>query len=205
MPSPPIIAIPTTAGTGSETNGAAVVTDDATHKKLYFSHNDGRAATVILDAELTVGMPRYPTASCGMDVLTHALEAYTSNKANPFTDALGIGAIRLVVKWLPRVMADLTDLHARGQMQIASFMAASAFDSSGLGLMHATGHQITSLYGVPHGQTLATVLPHVMARCAFFDRSLHSRRCHWCTPCSLSLRATNGIPLSAHSSYWLAL
>eukprot|EP00947_MAST-08B_sp_MAST-8B-sp1_P001927 g1927.t1 len=162
-PAPPIIAIPTTSGTGSETNGAAVVTDDATHKKLYFTHPFARAKAIILDPALTVGMPAYPTACCGIDVLAHALEAFTSNKANAVSDALALGAIKIVARWLPRVMRDLKDLDARAQMQVGSYMAAAAFDSAQLGLMHATGHQLTSLYGQPHGQTLATMMPHVMA------------------------------------------
>lgn len=158
-----IVAIPTTSGTGSETNGAAVVTDDVTHKKLYFISDSARASFIVLDPKLTVGMPLYPTASCGMDVLTHAMEAFTSNRTNPYSDALAYGAIELVSKYLPAVMSDPSDLNARSQMQYASFMAAAAFDSAQLGLMHALGHQLTSLYGQPHGQTLATMMPHVMA------------------------------------------
>lgn len=146
----------------SETNGAAVVTDDVTHKKYFFSNDKGRASAIILDAKLTVGMPLYPTASCGMDVLAHALEAFTSNRTNSFSDAVAYQAIREVAVWLPAVMKNPKDIEARGHMQMASYMAAMAFDSAQLGLMHATGHQLTALYGAPHGQTLATVMPHVM-------------------------------------------
>ena len=148
-PSPKIIAIPTTSGTGSETNGAAVVTDDITHKKYFFSNDKGRATAMILDAELTVGMPLYPTASCGMDVLCHAMEAFTSNRTNPFSDAVAYKAIQDVAVWLPKVMQDPKNIEARGHMQMASYMAAMAFDSAQLGLMHATGHQLTALYGQP--------------------------------------------------------
>ena len=161
-PAPKIIAIPTTSGTGSETNGAAVVTDDVTHKKYFFSNEKGRAAAIILDPELTTGMPLYPTASCGMDVLAHALEAFSSNRTNPFSDAIAFQAIRDVAVWLPKVMADPKNIEARGHMQMASYMAAMAFDSAQLGLMHAAGHQLTALYQQPHGQTLATLMPHVM-------------------------------------------
>lgn len=159
---PKIVAVPTTSGTGSETNGACVVTDDATHKKLFFVNDAARASAIFLDPALTVGMPKYPTASCGFDVLAHALEAFTSRRTNDFSDGLALAAIKLVAHWLPKVMADPKSLEARSKMQMASFMAASAFDSAQLGLMHATGHQLTSLYGQAHGQTLATMMPHVM-------------------------------------------
>lgn len=161
---PPIIAVPSTSGTASETNGFAVVThQEATGgRKLIFGHALGKAALVILDAELTVPVPRYPTATCGMDVLTHAIEAFTASNANPYSDSIALGAIKLVSEYLPLVLAEPTNIGYRGKMHLASHMAGIAFGISGLGLVHAMGHPLSALYHQAHGQTLATMLPHVM-------------------------------------------
>lgn len=146
----------------SPQSGAARIPIKADRCAHFATCHAGRAAAIVLDPELTVGMPLYPTASCGMDVLSHALEAFSSNRTNPFSDAMAYQAIRDVAVWLPQVMSNPKNVEARGRMQMASYMAAMAFDSAQLGLMHAVGHQLTALYGQPHGQTLATVMPHVM-------------------------------------------
>jgi alcohol dehydrogenase class IV len=142
----PIIAIPTTSGTGSETNGAAVVTDDASHKKYFFVDELARAKAIVLDPTLTQGMPVYPSACCGFDVLAHAMEAFTSNRTNSISDAMAIGAIRIVAKNLVPLVKDPQNLELRAQMQMGSYMAATAFDIAQLGLIHATGHQLTAMY-----------------------------------------------------------
>ena len=98
-----------------------------------------------------------------MDVLTHAIEAFTSTAANPYADGLALQAIRLTGQWLPRAVAEGTDVEARASMQIASHLAGRAFSSGPLlGLVHATGHPVSGTFGIAHGQTLATMLPHVM-------------------------------------------
>ena len=159
----PTIAVPTTSGTASETNGGGLITRSEDHRKLIFSHPDVQPRVVVLDPVLTVGLPARVTAACGMDVVTHAVEAYTSNASNPYADGLALHAIRLTGRALPRAVANGSDLEARSSMQIASHLAGRAFSSGPLlGLVHATGHPISGTFGVAHGQTLATMLPHVM-------------------------------------------
>ena len=163
-PSIATIAVPTTSGTASETNGGGLITRLDDHRKLTFSHDDVQPKVVVLDPLLTVGLPQGATAACGMDVLTHAIEAYTSTAANPYADAMALHAIRLTGQWLPAAVADGTNIEARANMQVASHLAGRAFSSGPLlGLVHATGHPISATFGVAHGQTLATMLPHVMA------------------------------------------
>ncbi len=162
-PCVPTIAVPTTSGTASETNGGGLITRNEDHRKLTFSHPDVRPRAVVLDPILTVGLPPAATAVCGMDVLTHAIEAYTSTAANPYADGLALHAIRLTGRWLPQAVADGSDIEARASMQIASHLAGRAFSSGPLlGLVHATGHPVSGTFGAAHGQTLATMLPHVM-------------------------------------------
>ena len=162
-PCVPTVAVPTTAGTASETNGGGLITRTEDHRKLTFSHPDVRPRAVVLDPLLTVGLPPGATAVCGMDVLTHAIEAYTSTAANPYADGLALHAIRLAGQWLPQAVAVGSDVEARAWMQIASHLAGRAFSSGPLlGLVHATGHPVSGTFGAAHGQTLATMLPHVM-------------------------------------------
>ncbi len=162
-PAIPTIAVPTTSGTASETNGGGVITRIADHRKLIFSYDDVLPKVVILDPVLTVGLPAEATAACGMDALTHATEAYTSTNANPYCDAMALHAIRMTSEWLPRAVADGTDIAARANMQVASHLAGRAMSSGAkLGLVHATGHPISARFGIAHGQTLCTMMPHVM-------------------------------------------
>ncbi len=162
-PCVPTIAVPTTSGTASETNGGGLITRTEDHRKLTFSHPDVRPRAVVLDPLLTVGLPSGATAVCGMDVLTHAIEAYTSTASNPYADGLALQAIRLTGQWLPQAVAVGSDVQARASMQIASHLAGRAFSSGPLlGLVHATGHPVSGTFGAAHGQTLATMLPHIM-------------------------------------------
>ncbi len=157
------IAVPTTAGTASETNGGGLITQSTDHRKLTFGNPDVKPRVVVLDPLLTVGLPAGATAACGMDVLTHAIEALTSTKSNPYADGLALQAIRLTGEWLPRAVTDGSDVDARASMLVASHLAGRAFSSGPLlGLVHATGHPVSGTFGVAHGQTLATMLPHVM-------------------------------------------
>ena len=162
-PCVPTVAVPTTSGTASETNGGGLITRSEDHRKLTFSHPEVQPRAIVLDPLLTVGLPAGATAACGMDVLTHAIEAFTSTAANPYADGLALQAIRLTGQWLPRAVAEGTDVEARASMQIASHLAGRAFSSGPLlGLVHATGHPVSGTFGIAHGQTLATMLPHVM-------------------------------------------
>ncbi len=162
-PCVPTVAVPTTSGTASETNGGGLITRSEDHRKLTFSNPDVAPRAVVLDPSLTVGLPPGATAVCGMDVLTHAIEAYTSTAANPYADGLALHAIRLTGRWLPQAVADGSDIEARAAMQIASHLAGRAFSSGPLlGLVHATGHPVSGTFGAAHGQTLATMLPYVM-------------------------------------------
>jgi len=161
---PKIIAIPTTSGTASETNGAAVITDTTgdKHRKLIYANDASKASLIIMDPKLTVGVPRYSTATCGMDVLTHALEAFTSAGQNEYGDAIAYGSIKLVAQYLPALMNDLSNVDLRQKLQLASHMAGVAFNISSLGLVHGVGHPLSAVLNQAHGQTLATMLPHVM-------------------------------------------
>lgn len=161
---PTIIAIPTTSGTASETNGAAVITDTSggSHRKLVYDHDSSKASAILLDPELTVGVPQYPTATCGMDVLTHALEAFTAKNASEYGEAVAFGAIKLVASNLPQLVGNLSDIERRRRIQLASHMAGVAFNVNGLGIVHAMGHPLSAMYNQAHGQTLATMLPTLM-------------------------------------------
>ncbi|MEW6017908.1 MAG: iron-containing alcohol dehydrogenase [Pseudomonadota bacterium] len=162
-PGVPIIAVATTAGTGSETNSACVITNTALGRKTYVMHPTIVPAFAVLDPELTLGLPAYPTATCGFDVFTHALEAFTSLRATPYSDAVALKAIEMVAANLRNVVADGSNLEGRSQMMLASSMAAIAFNVAGLGAAHGTGHALSARLNAAHGQTLATMLPHVMA------------------------------------------
>ncbi|MDP3488973.1 MAG: iron-containing alcohol dehydrogenase [Phenylobacterium sp.] len=162
-PGVPVIAVATTAGTGSETNSACVITNTALGRKTYVMHPSIVPVVSILDPKLTLGLPKYPTATCGFDVLTHAIEAFTSARTTPYSDAVALGAIQLVAQYVRTAVEDGSNLEARSQMLMASCMAAIAFNVSGLGAAHGTGHALSARLNAAHGQTLATMLPHVMA------------------------------------------
>lgn len=163
VPGVPVIAIPTTSGTGSETNSACVITNTRLGRKTYVSHPSIVPKISLLDPMLTLGLPAYATATCGFDVLTHAIEAYTSARATPYSDAIALEAIAMVARYLPAVLKDGGDIEARSQMMLASSMAAMAFNVAGLGAAHGTGHALSARLDLAHGQTLATMLPRVMS------------------------------------------
>lgn len=161
-PGRPVVAVPTTAGTGSETNLVGVITDTKAGRKLYVAHPSVQPIVAILDPDLTLGLPQYATATCGFDVLTHAIEAFTSRAANPYVDGVATQAIQMAWEFLPTAYEDGSNLEARSQMLLASAMAAIAFNVAGLGAAHSTGHPLSARFKAAHGQTLATMLPHVM-------------------------------------------
>jgi alcohol dehydrogenase class IV len=158
----PIVAIPTTAGTGAETNAFGVVTDPQTRRKFYVGHPSSLPVAAILDPDLTIGLPPPVTAATGMDALTHALESYLSVRANPWSDGIALQVIRMIATHLPRAHADGGDLEARSQMLLAAHMAGIGMATTGLGLCHAIGHAIGGRFGVAHGVALTAVLPQVL-------------------------------------------
>ncbi len=158
----PLVAVPTTAGTGAETNAFGVVTDPQTGRKFYVGHASTLAAAAILDPELTVGLPPPATAATGMDALTHALESYLSVRANPWSDGIALQVIRMIAVHLPRAHADGLDLEARSQMLLAAHMAGIGMATTGLGLGHAIGHAIGGRFDIAHGVALTMVLPETL-------------------------------------------
>ena len=161
-PGLPIVAVPTTAGTGAETNAFGVVTDPQAHRKFYVGHASTLPAAAILDPDLTVGLPPRATAATGMDALTHALESYLSIRANPWADGIALQAIRMIAGHLPRAHADGHDLEARSQMQLAAHMAGIGMATTGLGLCHAIGHSLGGRFDIAHGVALTMLLPAVL-------------------------------------------
>jgi alcohol dehydrogenase class IV len=157
----PIIAVPTTAGTGSEVGRAGVVTDEATHTKRIIFHPKMMPATAILDAELTLGLPPPLTAATGMDALAHCLEAYCAPMCHPMAEGIAVEGLRLIKTALPRAWRDGADLDARGMMLAAAAMGAVAFQK-GLGAVHSLSHPIGAVYDTHHGLTNAVVLPYVL-------------------------------------------
>lgn len=157
----PIVAVPTTAGTGSEVGRAGVLTNSVTHKKKIIFHPKLMPAITICDPELTVGMPKFITAGTGMDALAHCLEAYCSPFYHPMSQGIALEGMRLVFENLPKVYADPNDLEARANMMSAAAMGAVAFQK-GLGAIHSLSHPIGAVYGTHHGTTNAVVMPMVL-------------------------------------------
>lgn len=157
----PVIAVPTTAGTGSEVGRAGVLTNEATHTKKVIFHPKMLPVTVIADPELTIGMPKAITAGTGMDALAHCLEAYCAPGYHPMADGIALEGIRLVLENLPKAYADGTDIEARAHMMSAAAMGATAFQK-GLGAIHSLSHPIGALYDTHHGMTNALFMPYVL-------------------------------------------
>ncbi|MCC5993878.1 MAG: iron-containing alcohol dehydrogenase [Rhodobacteraceae bacterium] len=157
----PIIAVPTTAGTGSEVGRAGVLTDSATHRKKIIFHPRLMPAVTICDPALTVGMPAFITAGTGMDALAHCLEAYCSPHYHPMSQGIALEGMRLVLENLPRAYATPDDLGARAQMMSAAAMGAVAFQK-GLGAIHSLSHPVGAVYNTHHGTTNAVVMPMVL-------------------------------------------
>ncbi|HEV7329007.1 MAG TPA: iron-containing alcohol dehydrogenase [Bosea sp. (in: a-proteobacteria)] len=158
----PIIAVPTTAGTGSEVGRAGVITDETTQTKKVIFHPKMMPQIVICDPELTVGLPAKVTVGAGMDALAHCLEAYCAPGFHPLADGIAVEGIRLCKVFLPRAVADGADIEARAQMMAAAAMGATAFQK-GLGAIHALSHPIGSVHHTHHGMTNAVFMPYVLA------------------------------------------
>ena len=157
----PVVAVPTTSGTGSEVGRASVITDVRDHTKKIIFHPKMLPVAVIADPELTVGLPAPVTAAVGMDALSHNLEAFCSPVFHPMAQGIALEGIRLVKEWLPAACEDGGDLAARACMQVASTMGATAFQK-GLGAMHSMSHPCGAVYDTHHGLTNAVVMPYVL-------------------------------------------
>ncbi len=163
-PGRPIVAIPTTAGTGSEAHPFAVITHEEIGRKDYIGHRSLLPFATILDPALTVDLPAAVTAATGVDALTHSLESLLSRNGNPFAESMAVGVIRTVHEWLPRAVADGSDLEARSQLLLAAHLAGVGQASgTGVGLVHALGHALGTRGKLPHGTALSVVLPEVLA------------------------------------------
>ncbi|MCC9605916.1 iron-containing alcohol dehydrogenase [Blastopirellula sp. JC732] len=158
----PMIAVPTTAGTGSETQSFALISDAETHVKMACGDPKASCKVALLDPELTVTQPQRVTALTGIDAIAHALETYVTRKRNSCSLAFSRGAWRMLASNFATVLKDPTNLEARGGMQLGACFAGLAIENSMLGAAHALANPLTSTYGIVHGQAVAVMLPHVI-------------------------------------------
>jgi alcohol dehydrogenase class IV len=157
----PVVAVPTTAGTGSEVGRAGVILNEATHQKKIIFHPQMMPRIVIADPELTVGLPRAVTAATGIDAFVHCFEAFCAPGFHPLADGVALEGMRLIHRYLPRACADGRDIEARAQLLAAASMGATAFQK-GLGGVHAIAHPVGSWFNTHHGLTNAVILPYMM-------------------------------------------
>lgn len=157
----PIVAVPTTAGTGSEVGRASVITNSQSHEKKIIFHPKMLPSVVICDPELTVGMPKFITAGTGLDAFAHCVEAYSSPHYHPLSQGIALEGMRLVKEYLPRAYEDGTDIEARANMMSAAAMGATAFQK-GLGAIHVLSHPIGAVHHTHHGTTNAVCMPAVL-------------------------------------------
>ncbi len=180
---PTIFAVPTTAGTGSETTVAAVITNSKTKHKASMNDVSLMPKYAVMDPELTAGLPPHITATTGMDALCHAVEAYTNNTYNTRKEKqLAEKAVKLIYENLYTAYCDGSNLEARINMQDASFYAGRAFTRGCVGYVHAVGHTLGGLYGVPHGLAMSVILPHVMRQ---FGPAAHERLARLAEVCGM--------------------
>ncbi|MBR6531975.1 MAG: iron-containing alcohol dehydrogenase [Clostridia bacterium] len=169
---PPFFAVPTTAGTGSETTLAAVVSNMQTHEKYAINDPKLRPKYAVLDPELTTGLPKKITSTTGMDALTHAVEAYIGQSGVKSTDDYAEKATKLIFENLEKAYEDGKDIEARENMLVASFYAGMAFTRAYVGYVHAIAHNLGGLYGTPHGLANAVILPHVLE---YYGETAHAK------------------------------
>ncbi len=167
----PVVAVPTTSGTGSEVGRASVIANEDTHTKKVIFHPTMMPAVVICDPELVTGLPAHLTAYTGMDALVHCFEAYCAPGYHPMAEGIALEGMRLVRQWLPKAVKDGSDIEARSHMMSAAAMGATAFQK-GLGAVHSLSHPVGAVYDTHHGLTNAVFLPYVMNfnRLAIEDR-----------------------------------
>ena len=170
----PLVAIPTTAGTGSEVGRSSVITLDATKRKAVIFHPELLAKLVILDPVLTVGLPPKLTAATGADALTHCIESFTCPQFHPMCDGIALEGVRLIVEALPRAVKNPGDLDARGRMLVGAAMGALAFQKD-LGVVHSMAHPLSTICGMHHGLANALCLVAGMNFCARRKPGLYRR------------------------------
>jgi alcohol dehydrogenase len=158
----PLIAIPTTAGTGSECQSFALIADEGTHQKMACGDPKAAARIAILDPLLTVSQPRQVTAHTGIDAIAHAVETAVTKKRSPLSLMYSHEAFKLLVPGLPRVLKEPNDVAARGRMLLGAAFAGTAIENSMLGAAHAAANPLTAHYGIVHGEAVGIVLPHVV-------------------------------------------
>ena len=181
---PTIFAVPTTAGTGSETTVAAVITNEKTHHKASMNDTSLMPKYAVLDPELTVGLPPKVTSTTGMDALCHAVECYTNNTYNSKLEKkLSEDAVKLIYDNLYEAYTDGSNIEARQNMQKAAFYAGRAFTRGCVGYVHAIGHTLGGLYGTPHGLAMSVILPHVMRQ---FGSAAHERLARLAEVCGMT-------------------
>ncbi|HIQ95602.1 MAG TPA: iron-containing alcohol dehydrogenase [Candidatus Limivivens merdigallinarum] len=171
-----LIAIPTTSGTGSEVTSFSVISDPEEHRKYPLVSDDLLPTEAILDAELTRSVPPAITADTGMDVFTHALEAYVSTDSTEFSAALSEKAIEICGTFLLRAYLDGNDTHARKKMHIASCLAGLAFNAASLGINHSLAHQLGARFHIPHGRANAMLLPHIIEYNSMITKNSRSQK-----------------------------
>jgi len=159
---PPLLAVPTTSGTGSEVTRAAVITDTNRHVKFVVLAANLIPTLAILDPELTASMPPLVTAATGFDALVHAIEAYVNARYDPLADGFCQSSFELIGRSLKKSVTDGSDLEARTDMMLASFLAGLAFSMKGLGAVHALAHPLSAAFGIAHGTANSLMLPQVM-------------------------------------------
>ena len=169
---PLIFAVPTTAGTGSETTLAAVISNPDTHEKNAINDPVLRPKFAVLDPELTVGLPPHITSTTGMDALTHAVEAFIGRSNVKSTEEAALKATKLIFENIEKVYEDGKNIEARENMLVASFYAGVAFTRAYVGYVHAIAHNLGGMYGIPHGLANAVILPYILE---FFGESAHHR------------------------------
>lgn len=197
---PPLFAVPTTAGSGSEVTVAAVITDPARRAKFAVADPRLVPKVAVLDPELMAGLPPAVTAATGMDALTHAVEAYVGVAGTALTDARAEEAVRLVRDSLERAYRNGADMEARGRMALASFRAGQAFTKASVGYVHAVAHKLGGLYGVPHGRANAIVLP---AMLDFYGPAARNKLARLATLCGLGAPGDGPAGLAAAFIAWV--
>lgn len=185
---PLLVAVPTTAGTGSETTLAAVITDNKTHHKYPINDFFLIPKYAVLDPQVTLGLPKHLTSTTGMDALTHAVEAYIGGSTTKHTRAMAEEAVTLISKYLLRAYTDGNDWEARENMLRASYCAGIAFTQSYVGYVHGLAHSLGGQYGTPHGLANAVILPHILEE---YDSACHKRLAKLARICGMADKKDN--------------
>lgn len=197
---PLLIAVPTTAGTGSETTLAAVITDDETHHKYPINDFSLIPRYAVLDYRVTTGLPKHITSTTGMDALTHAVEAYIGRSTTKHTRAMAVEAVTLIRRYLNRAYDNGQDVEARKGMLRAAYCAGIAFTQSYVGYVHGVAHSLGGQYGTPHGLANAVILPHFLDR---YGEACHKRLGELARICEIAPKGANDRQASEAFIAWV--